>query len=176
MQLKDMTGIGTFGMKGKFGRDGGIEEPYGGPSLSWRATWMLPREQICFNLVSRTLFPGLGKQGKAPWGRGWIWLSNMKSGQHRGKTSTHYACARLSISGHFRSLFQSHLSIVSPALILVPRARRFLVTWLGNRLQIKPSGSGDKNAARSASCCLQLVVQLVVQLFCFMLLVFLTIL
>ena len=32
--------------------------------------------------------------------------------------------------------------------ILVPRARRFLVTWLGNeagRLQIKPSGSGDEN-------------------------------
>ena len=31
--------------------------------------------------------------------------------------------------------------------ILVPRARRFLVTWSGNegRLQIKPSGSGDEN-------------------------------
>ena len=34
--------------------------------------------------------------------------------------------------------------------ILVPRARRFLVTWQGNegatgRLQIKPSGSGDEN-------------------------------
>ena len=37
-------------------------------------------------------------------------------------------------------------------LILVPRARRFLVTWL----QIKPSGSGDENgktfADRFASC------------------------
>ena len=31
--------------------------------------------------------------------------------------------------------------------ILVPRARRFLVTWSGTtgRLQIKPSGSGDEN-------------------------------
>ena len=31
--------------------------------------------------------------------------------------------------------------------ILVPRARRFLVTWSG-RLQIKPSGSGDENGKR----------------------------
>ena len=30
--------------------------------------------------------------------------------------------------------------------ILVSRARRFLITWLGNEgLQIKPSGSGDEN-------------------------------
>ena len=30
--------------------------------------------------------------------------------------------------------------------ILVSRARRFLITWLGNEgLQIEPSGSGDEN-------------------------------
>ena len=84
---------------------------------------MLYREQIYFNLVSRALFPGLGKRGKARWGRGWICLSNVESGQHRGKTSTHYACARLSISG----LFFSHtfptfpfFSIVSPVSLLPP--------------------------------------------------------
>ena len=41
------------------------------------------------------------------------------------------------------SLFAEKLALC----ILVPRARRFLVTWSGNegRLQIKPSGSGDEN-------------------------------
>ena len=36
------------------------------------------------------------------------------------------------------------LTISIAALILVPRARRFLVTW--SSLQIEPGGSGDKNA------------------------------
>ena len=35
------------------------------------------------------------------------------------------------------------------AIILVPRARRFLVTWSTNRIQIKPSCSGDENVTQS---------------------------
>ena len=57
MQLKDMTGSGigrwkhsawSWGWRENFGRDGGIEEPYWGPSSYARAT-TLPREQICLS-------------------------------------------------------------------------------------------------------------------------------
>ena len=77
-----------------------------------------------------------------------------------------YACARLSISGQFFS--HSFQSDHSPRTHSRPQSPSFLGHVVGKRgvgytgytgwLQIKPSGSGDENGARSASFCVQLVV------------------